>query len=137
MIFDFFNMIVGIICIVSVLNGWKLIYQNTILMSTDYTVSKFYNTNLIVCVAIGLGVAINILFLIFPQENILYSLVPIVITLYGYISLWINTANMVADENANKYYTANEYASIYIGVPYALAMAYGIYSFNMIDFSNL
>lgn len=133
MSFDILKMIIGILCIVSVINGWKLTYQNTMLMSTDNTVADFYNTNLSVCIAIGLGVAINLFLLIFPQENILYSLVPVAITTFGYISLWINTANMKSDQNANKYYPTNEYASIFIGVPYALAMAYGIYSYNIVD----
>ena len=86
--------------------------------------SKFY----------GYGFGLLLLFLlIFPQENILYSLVPVAITIFGYISLWINTANMKSDQNANKYYPTNEYASIFIGVPYAFAMAYGIYSYNIVD----
>jgi len=127
------KMIIGIFCIVSVINGWKLTYQNTMLMSTDNTVSDFYKNNLSVCIAIGLGVSINILLLIFPQENILYSLVPVAITTIGYILLWVNTANMKSDQNAKKYYPINEYASIFIGVPYAFAMAYGLYSYNIVD----
>lgn len=112
--------IILIILGLSLISGWILTWVNTTDMSHDSSVQTYYENNLYSSIAIAVAIVLNLLIKI-SKLHPMYMVVPALVTLYGYINLWTNTAKMKSDPNANKYYEKNKNASLLIGIPYGMS----------------
>jgi len=112
-----------------VISGWILMWINTSDMSKDPSVKKYYESNLYGSIAIAISLVLNLLFRV-SQFSLIYMSIPLVVLLFGYVDLWTNTAYMESDPNASKYYKKNKYASLLIGIPYAIGVVFIVWAYS-------